>query len=256
MMLVAALRHARRCCRSVGVIMVAAIELLAESKAGQQRPTPDRAEALARYRHLRHISQRHNSAAMRQLARDTVLHHARRLGLAEGKTFIVNTMDELALAADLAMYTAPPGRSRAIDRYARAARFAADYDEALMLAAMCRARFGVVSMKRRHPSAGVIVADLARKTELWLMDEGLEASLPDGAMFATRYFAPDRFVMTAGIVVPVDIDLIAIAGKATLQLGRRPLAEAIEDRRFAEAIYRIAIADGVTEDVAYQDLPG
>jgi hypothetical protein len=29
----------------------------------------------------------------------------------------------------------------------------------------------------------------------------------------------------------------------------------IDDRRFAEAIYRVALADGIMDRVAYQDLP-
>jgi len=87
-------------------------------------------------------------------------------------------MDELTLAFDLAVHTAPAGRSRAIDRYARSTRFASGSDEALMLQAMCNARFAIVVVRRRHPSAGLIVTDLFRKVDLWLMDEGLELSLP------------------------------------------------------------------------------
>jgi len=37
---------------------------------------------------------------------------------------------------------------------------------------------------------------------------------------------------------------------------RKSLEEAVKDRRFAEALYRIAPAGGVLERVAYQDLPG
>jgi hypothetical protein len=239
--------------RSVEVIMVAAVALRKESAVEQQAPSPSRGEVLARYRHLRDISRRHHSDALKLVSQEAVLHHARRLGLARGKTFILDNMDELTLAFDLALHTAPAGRSRAIDRYARSAQFAPGADEALMLEAMRNARFAVVLVQRRHPSAGLIVTDLFRKTELWLVDEGLEISLPIGAAIATRYYAPDRFVMTAGVGVPVDIDLLASAVESVPQLRRKSHAEAIEDRRFAEALYQAAIADGMMEDVAYQD---
>jgi hypothetical protein len=36
---------------------------------------------LARYRHLREISKRHHSEILKFLSKDTILHHARRLGL-------------------------------------------------------------------------------------------------------------------------------------------------------------------------------
>jgi hypothetical protein len=235
--------------------MVAAVALREEDTVEPQAPPPGRAEVLARYRQLREISKRHHSGAMKFMSRDAILHHARRLGLTVGRTFILDKMDELTLAVDLAIHTAPDGRSRAIDRYARSARFAPGSDEALMLEAMRNSRFGVVLVQRRHPSAGLIVTDFFRDIELWLVDEGLEISLRDGAAFATRYYAPDRFVMTAGVGMPIDRGLLARAVEAVPQLMRKSHIEAIEDRRFAEAVYRTAIASGVMKGVSYQD-PG
>ena len=189
--------------------MVAAVALRTEGNVEPQ--VPSRGEVLARYRHLREISKRHHSDALSLLSRDAILHQARRLGLADGKVLILDSMDELTLAFDLAIHTAPAGRSRAIDRYARSTRFASGSDEALMLQAMCNARFAIVVVRRRHPSAGLIVTDLFRKVDLWLDDEGLELSLPVETVFATRYFAPDRFVVTAGVGMPVDLDLLTSA---------------------------------------------
>lgn len=234
--------------------MVAAVALLTEGNVEPQ--VPSRGEVLARYRHLREISKRHHSDALKLLSRDAILHQARRLGLADGKVLILDSMDELTLAFDLAIHTAPAGRSRAIDRYARSTRFASGSDEALMLEAMCNARFAIVVVRRRHPSAGLIVTDLFRKVDLWLMDEGLELSLPVGTVFATRYFAPDRFVVTAGVGMPVDLDLLTSAIESVPQLLRKPRAAAIDDRRFAEAIYRAAIAAGIMENMTYQDTVG
>ena len=233
--------------------MVAAVGLRRETTVEPQALSPNRGEVLARYRHLREISKRHLSDAMKFLSRDAILHHARRLGLTFGKTLILDNMDEITLAFDLAIHTAPDGRSRAIDRYARSARFATGSDEALMLEAARNARFAVVMVQRRHPSVGLIVSDLFRNIELWLVDEGLEISLPAGAAFATRYYKPDDFVMTAGVGMPVDLGLLISAVESVPQLLRKSRVEAIEDRRFAEALYQAAIADGMMEGVAYQD---
>jgi hypothetical protein len=232
-----------------------AVALREENTVEQQTP-PSRGEVLARYRHLRKISKRHHSDAMKFLSRDAILHHARRLGLTLGKTLILGNMDELTLACDLALHTAPAGRSRTMDRYARSAQFAPGSDEALMLEAMYNARFAIIIVQRRHPSPGLIVTDLFRKIELWLVDEGLEISLPVGTALATRYYAPDRFVMTAGVGMPVDYDLLESAVESAPQLLLKSHTEVIEDRRFAEAVYRAAIADGIMERVAYQDPAG
>jgi hypothetical protein len=237
------------------VVMVAAVGLRKENTVEPEAPLPSRSEVLARYRQLRKISKRHLSDAMKFLSQDAVLHHARRLGLARGKTVILDTMDEITLAFDLAIHTAPDGRSRAIDRYARSARFAPESDEALMLEAVRDARFAVVMVERRHPSVGLIVTDLYRNIELWLVDEGLEISLPSGTAFATRYYSPGRFVMTAGVGMPVDRDLVNGAIESVPQLLRKSAVEAIDDRRFAEAVYRAAVAHGIMAGVAYQDPP-
>jgi hypothetical protein len=235
--------------------MVVNVALLKETIVEHQDSPLGRGDVLARYRHLREISKRLHTDAMNFLSKDAILHHARRLGLTFGKTLVLNNMDELTLAFDLAIYTAPAGRSRAIERYARSVRFAPASDEALMLEAMRSARFAIIKVQRRHPSAGLIVTDVFRNIELWLVDEGLEISLPAGTAYATRYLAPDRFVMTAGVGMPVDADLLMGAIESVPQLLHKSRPEAIEDRRFAEAIYRAAIADGIMEGVVYQD-PG
>ena len=216
--------------------MVAAVGLRRETTVEPQALSPNRGEVLARYRHLREISKRHLSDAMKFLSRDAILHHARRLGLTFGKTLILDNMDEITLAFDLAIHTAPDGRSRAIDRYARSAQFASGSDEALMLEAMRDSRFAVILVRRRHPSVGLIVSDLFRNIELWLVDEGLESSLPDGVALATQLYTPDGFAMTAGGLVPLDIELIEDAIADTPQLLRNRREELIDDRRFAEAI--------------------
>lgn len=234
--------------------MVSTVPALREDSAvAKPAVLLSRAEVLTRYRHFREISKQHHSAALDFLSKDAIISQARRLGLAQGKTLVLGSMDDLTLAFDLTIHTAPKDRSRAIDRYARAVRLAPGSDEGLVLEAMRRARFSIIGILRRHDVAGLIVEDLFRGGEFWLVDEGLESSLPDGAALATRLFTPDGFAMTAGVLVPFDIELIEDAIADTPQLLRNRREELIDDRRFAEAIYRVALASGLMEQVAYQD---
>jgi hypothetical protein len=217
---------------------------------------PSRDNVLARYRHLREIGKRHHTAVMDYLATDAILQQASRLGLASGRTIMAESEDELTLAFDLAIHTATAGRSRAIDRYARSTALPTGSDEGIMLEAMRSAQFAIVAVENRHPTAGLIVTDMLRNADLWLMDEGLERSLRAGDMFATRYYKPADFAMTAGVCIPLDLDLLEVATMTVPQLGRLPLVKAIDDRRFAEAIYRAAIMGGVMEGVEYRDPHG
>src|SRR5262249_14144604 len=121
-------------------------------------------------------------------------------------------------------------------------------DEALMLEAMRAARFAILILGRRHVAAGVIATDLFRRTDVWLVDIGLEASLEEGAMMATRLYTPEQFSMTAGVNVPFDDAL-------RRRLAHTRLSDLLADRPFAKTIYRVALADGIMDRVTYQDPP-
>jgi hypothetical protein len=171
--------------------MVSTVPALREDSAvAKPAVLLSRAEVLTRYRHFREISKQHHSAALDFLSKDAIISQARRLGLAQGKTLVLGTMDDLTLAFDLTIHTAPKDRSRAIDRYARAVRLAPGSDEGLVLEAMRRARFSIIGILRRHDVAGLIVEDLFRGGEFWLVDEGLESSLPDGVRWPLGSILP------------------------------------------------------------------
>jgi hypothetical protein len=218
--------------------------------------TLSREAVLARYQRLRAINMRINSELMNYLSADAILQQAQRLGLAHGRTLILDSEDEINFALDLAIYTAPSGRTRAIDRYARSAQLAPDSDEARVLEAMRRARFAIVVVERRHQAAGLIVTDVARGDELWLVDQGLERSMSDGSALATRLYMPDGFAMTAGVLVPLDAVLLSDAISALPRFVRKAPRQSIDDRRFAETLYRVALDDGVMDRVGFQNVVG
>jgi hypothetical protein len=209
-----------------------------------------RDEILQRYRHLRAISTGHHSGALKFLSRQGLLEHAKRLGLATGGMLVAESEAEMTLVFDLALYTAKEGRSRALDRYARATPLPLGSDAARMLEAMRHARFSVWCIKQRHETAGLIITDVLRKAELWLMDEQLEASAAEDLSFAGRLCEPDCFAMSCGVVVPVYREMMEeVALDMTAQRRGDPERVA-QDPRFALAIYRAAIDHGVLNDLA------
>jgi hypothetical protein len=215
---------------------------------------PSRDEILARYRHLRAISVHHHNGALEFLSKSALMEHARHLGLTEGKILVAESMEELTLAVDLAVDTAKPGYSRAIDRYAaRAAPFQPGSDEFVVLAAMRQARFSVWRVERRHPEAGLIVQDLLRQEEVWLVDEALEESAPEGMSLAMRLGAPKLFAMTSGMIVPVDREVMTEVLDEVLPRVRGTPDQVANDRRFATAIYRVAVAQGLMERIGFEE---
>ena len=236
---------------------------MAASALARQQPAPEilpaaptRDEILHRYRHLRAINKEHNDELLKRVSGHAMLQQARRLGLAHGKRLILDSMDEMPFVYDLAIYTAPPDRSRTIDRYARAVRLLAGSEEARVLDAMRNARFALCVIDRRHETAGLIMHDLLRETEFWLVDEGLERTMDDGETLATRIFTPDTFSVTCGVMMPVGREIMdGVFEEVLPRLKHHTIEEVCDDRRFAEAVYRTCIASGVMDKIGFQELP-
>lgn len=222
---------------------------------GNVPSTPE--DILARYLHLREISKKIHEEALKRVSTDALLNHARRLGLAQGKTLLLDDMDEMYYVYDLALYTAPADRSRAIDRYAKSARFEAQSDEGVMLDAMRRSQFAILLIEQRHDTVGVIAADILRKSKVWLVDVGIESSIDDGELIATRLLTPGAFSMTAGVMVPFEIKMLEEVSMLLPQrMANSKLSRLADDRRFAEAVYNVALADGIMDRIAYLDPAG
>lgn len=221
---------------------------------GDMASTPD--NLLARYLRLREISKKLHQEVLKCISGDALLNQARRLGLAQGRTLVLDAMDEMYYVYDLAIYTAPADRSRAIDRYAKSARFEAQSDEQLMLEAMRASQFAILLIEQRHNTIGLIATDILRNSKVWLLDVGLESSMDDGELIATRLLTPGPFSMTAGVNVPFEIEMLKPVSMLLPQrTGNRKLSQIAEDRRFAEAVYKVGLAGGAMDRLAYLDLP-
>lgn len=150
--------------------------------------------------------------------------------------------------------TAKPGRSRAIDCYAKAAALSSDPDKAHTLKAIGEAQFSVWRIDRHHEAAGVMVTDTLRSSETWLVDEALAVSARPGLTFASRLCWPAEFAMTCGVVVPVDASLLEeVVLESVAWLRHAGLDQLADDPRFATAIYRTALNEGVMDTVVFQE---
>lgn len=217
-----------------------------------------RSELLARYRRLRQISKEQHEAVLDIIAPDVLLDWARRLDLTVGKTVVLENDNEMTLPEDLAIYLPRLGRSHPLDRYAGLARFAPGSDEAIVLAAMRRARFSLWRVERRHPTTGLILCDLLRGEETWLVDEAMEKNAPPGVEMAARLLQPKNFAMTARIIVPILPDLMTLPDLMEEVFTRASALRRLQgdvlarDPRFAIGIYRAAVATGAMERVRFK----
>ena len=210
------------------------------------------------YRHLRQISKEQHEAVLDITAADVLLDWARRIDLTQGRTVISDNEYEIVLAEDLAIYLARLGRPHPLDRYARAAGFAPGSDEAIVIEAMRHARFSLWHIERHHETTGLILRDLLRDEEIWLIDEALAKNVRPGQEMAARLIVPDRFAMTARVIVPIIpalmtraelMEEVSIRAPALRSLQGKALAG---DPRLAIGIYRAAVATGAMDFVRFK----
>jgi hypothetical protein len=210
-----------------------------------------REETLSHYRMLRQILKAQNNLASDFIGKKAALEQAKRLGLGNGKLIFADGEPAWALIMDFALYACKQGRSRAIDRYAYAAQ-PADADAARMLRAMCASVFSVWHVERRHGAAGLILTDLWHEDEVWLMDEGLEESLPIGSVFAARLCLIDGFAMTTGLVLPLIGDIIDDVLLDSFSWPGDECRSPFEQTRVATAVCRAAVEGGMLDRITFR----
>lgn len=210
-----------------------------------------RKDLLKRYRAYRQICTALQTAALGHVSAEGLQTVFRQLGLLDGKVLVTDHEEDLVLGFDLALYTARPGRSRAIDRFARM-HADTSADASKMLQALCGSFFSIFKFTRYHDVAGLILEDTLRGGEVWLMDEGLEATAVLGTLVAMRLAQPDDFAISCGVVILINADRLDDLADhlARAALPAEP-ARLADDQRLPRIIYKMALSTGLTEHVSY-----
>jgi hypothetical protein len=208
-------------------------------------------EVLQRYRRIRAITVAIHAAAMKRVSQTSLMQHGRRLGVVHGKVFQMSD-EETFLLMDLVIHAGQRGRPRPIDRCKPPGD---DAETAAVLQAIRKSRFSLWAVERPHHVAGLMLRDLIRREDVWLMDEALTATMPLDMTFASRVFWPGEFALTCGVVVPVDIrGVLDTIAECSGWMSQRD-EDFTEDPRFATAIYRTAIELGSTDLMEHATVP-
>lgn len=193
------------------------------------------------YRRCAVLRRRFQDAALHSVPMAKVAEQAERLGLPVREDMAQVSEGDLAYALDLAVHTAPPGRSRAIERVARQGRtMAGDEAAPLVLRALVGAWFSAFRVLGPHPETGLILEDALLGGEVWVVDEALAESAAPGTVLAARIGRVRGFAITCGVVAGLDEMVLAGFRQAIVRSGV-PAAELLADPRFATLVYQRAL---------------
>lgn len=210
------------------------------------------APPLLAYRRLAAARQRILSGAANRIPLASVASQARALGLWDGRQAKPGDEAQFALLMDLGVFDPVGGHGPALERQARAAPPAPGSDDAVMLAALAAARFGLWRVLGPHPDGGVRLLPMAGVgTEAWVMDTGLAQAAP-GAGVAARLAFPEGtgFGLTCGALAPCDtrvlqrllLDLAPPRDAPVIPAPPAPGDAAVLERLLAQPATRARIA--------------
>lgn len=185
------------------------------------------------------IAARHR--LLQQAARDVpqaqMAKQAERLGFRVGSDLAQVGEGELAYIIDAAVYAAASGKASAVVRAAgRMARTGGE--PALVARGLAGAWVSAFVVKGHHPDLGLLLEDVLRGGEAWVVDEALAEASDPGSVVVARLGRVQGFCLTSGVVCTLDV--------AALDLLRGMIrgvdpAAVLDDPRFSEAIWRRAL---------------
>jgi hypothetical protein len=154
----------------------------------------------------------------------------------------VETLSMVRLfCADLALFTAPPGRTSAVERLVRTLRLSPGSDEGRALAGLAKARFALFALTGCAAGGATPARDLMSGQPLRIDDAQLATlPAPAGLRFAARLAPVGDLAVVAGATIPLD-DAMLEAVRPWQSRDGRSWTNPI---RAAEAFYRHALRRG------------
>ncbi len=205
-----------------------------------------RDEALALYRPIR-VSIRHVlGIAVRACGRADQMRAAKQLGIWSEEGIMADEDGEaLNMMSDIALFEPNQRGRRAYERFLSAPAEPLDAPERALAERMGASWFSLFRCEGQHAAAGVWLRDLLeRERRLWIMDEGMEASMPEDMVFGARLFDAGPFHAAFGIIVQPDAETIQLCVQTQASSGRAPFRHSL-----AATLYGDALRDGLFDDL-------
>lgn len=187
-------------------------------------PPPEPPE-LVRCRQIRDASRPLVTRLTESVSPETALAAAHRLGLVHDGRLRLGDEAESAMLYDFAVFNHREGGRTAVERALATAPPPEGSDERLMLEAMQRARFTVLSIAEVLDNHTVKANDLVWSDSLTIVDEGLGQTAKPGTFLAARLIPLPEFWMTGWAALSLDALTIAYLARSLAPLlGKNPAA--------------------------------
>ena len=183
-----------------------------------------RDEVLASYRPMRASIRRVLSDAVGACSRADLMRAAKQLGCwADNGIAVPEDGEEetFEMISDIALFEPNQRGRRAYDRFLAGPAQQIDAPDLALAQRMAGAWFSIFRSTGRHEAAGVWLQDLLDGDHrLWMMDESLETSAPEGATFGVRLFDAGPFHAGFGVIAHPDEEVVETCVQMQASSGR------------------------------------
>jgi hypothetical protein len=216
-----------------------------------------RDEVLTEYRSIRAAIQRVLAQAPKVCTAADWKRAARALGFEDVGSITVGSEREIEMLGDVALFEPNQRGKRAYDSFLKTQADQLEPEDRDVAQRMSNAFFSIFEVTGRHDIAGVWLKDLLiNSAPIWLMDESMEASAPDGIMVGMRLFDAGSFYAGFGIVVPVDAELVHLTKMSPVTPGQRPFGRRLVPMVYGDEIHKEEVVAMVEEMLGSGSLPG
>lgn len=223
-------------------------------------PEAEYSHLVARYKDFRKITwDLQNGPLPKYMSKRTLDVCGRKLGVLEGKTFVLDDVDQIGAVMDYCIYDYREDGLNAIEQYIADARPDPGSDKSIVLKAMAESFYTLVQVAEVVPGVGVQARDLMNNREYLLVDMGLGKTATEDIVIATRILPFDDFVMTSGAPLPVDTEALVDILDFALERygtgdGRHFEIDFDQRADLTAAIIRICLHQDSSYELKYQDV--
>jgi hypothetical protein len=224
----------------------------------------DSARLVRWYQQLRQVGWKLNNEVLPEyLPRQAYETCAKRLGLWQRGTLVLEQEDEIGVLMDHCIHDFHPRAGNAVEQYIAEADPDPGSDEYVVLKAMLESFHTLVQVTQVLPGVGVRATDLlAQGCEYLIVDMGFGSSARKGCTLATRILPYGEFVTTSGAALPVDEGTLGEIRRSILPRhgtdkdGRCPLPGGRQRASdLAAAIIRLCLSRHAMERIQYAEVP-
>ena len=217
-------------------------------------------EILKEYQGYRSMGSEVCTRLLKYIPKNAIIECAKKFGAAKGRTLLLNSEDELSVLFNYAIFHHYINGKNAIDRYVSVNSNKIPEAERIVINAMQKAQYAILSLEKIIKHGGVIVVDyLNNQKKDLLIDINFSKTATDKILLATTILRYPRFIVTTGTSLPLNTVIKDVAEDLHHFIERHTTFDSASKKdqtKFITKILKTCFAKNASENIRYEEQNG